>query len=172
MSIEEQMRKKRKKILSPKEASLLAARLRNKKEKIVFTNGCFDILHVGHSRYLSQAKSYGSTLLVALNGDQSVKRLKGQSRPLMPLKERMELVSSLEAVDFVTWFHADTPELLIKRIKPNILVKGGDWPVSKIIGANFVKSYGGFVKSLPYKKGISTTKIIEKIKRSKKISKV
>ena len=143
------------------------ANYEEKEKKLVFTNGCFDILHTGHSRYLSKAKACGDMLVVALNGDQSVRSLKGKFRPLSPLKERMELIAALEAVDFVTWFHADTPASLIKKIKPHILVKGGDWPVNKIVAGDFVKSYGGKVKSLLYKKGSSTTKIIEKIKRIK-----
>ena len=161
------MYKKSKKILSPEKIALQANKLQKKGKKLVFTNGCFDILHVGHSHYLSRAKTCGDMLVVALNGDQSVKRLKGKSRPLSPLKERMELIAALEAVDFVTWFHADTPSSLIKKIKPGVLVKGADWPANKIVGGDFVKSYGGKVKSLPYKKGSSTTKIIEKIKRIK-----
>lgn len=159
------MYKKRKKILSQGKIALQANGLRKKGKKLVFTNGCFDILHIGHSHYLSRAKACGDMLVVALNGDQSVKRLKGKSRPLNSLKERMELIAALEVVDFVTWFHADTPSSLIKKIKPSVLVKGGDWPANKIVGGDFVKSYGGKVKSLPYKKGSSTTKIIGKIKK-------
>lgn len=130
------------------------------------TNGCFDLLHSGHVAYLDEARSLGDALLVALNSDASVRRLKGAQRPLVPLKDRSEVIASLECVDVVTWFTSDTPERLIKKILPKVLVKGGDWSEDKIVGGDIVKENGGTVKSLPYREGktTSTTKIINKAK--------
>lgn len=132
--------------------------------KIVFTNGCFDILHVGHVQYLQEAKSLGDKLIVALNADDSVKRLKGPERPVNTEQDRAIVMAALGCVDAVVIFHEDTPELLIKELKPNVLVKGGDWPVEKIVGHEFVLSMGGVVRSLPFREGHSTTQTIEKIK--------
>lgn len=133
------------------------------KSKIVFTNGCFDILHVGHVRYLQQAKSLGDLLVIGLNADASVKRLKGPDRPIQSQADRAEVLCALNCVDFVCVFDQDTPYDLIKSIRPNILVKGGDWPVEKIIGSDVVLATGGKVQSLPFHEGRSTTKILEKI---------
>lgn len=130
--------------------------------RIVFTNGCFDILHVGHQRYLRQAKSLGDFLFVGLNSDESISRLKGKPRPINTFDDRAELLASLEVVDFVCQFTENTPLNLIKKVKPDILVKGGDWDVSKIVGAQFVLGYGGQVKSLNYYQGYSTTDILKK----------
>ena len=132
-------------------------------KKIVFTNGCFDLLHIGHTRYLAQAKALGEILVVGVNSDASVKKLKGPERPLQSESDRAEILASLKAVDFAVVFDQETPEELIKVIHPAILVKGGDWPVEKIVGCSFVKSYGGTVLSLPFVVGKSTTSIIEKI---------
>lgn len=133
-------------------------------EPIVFTNGCFDILHVGHIRYLQQAKSLGKYLVVGVNSDTSVRRLKGPTRPLQNEKDRAEILAALAAVDYVVIFAQDTPEELIQLIRPNFLVKGGDWKPDSIAGGPFVMSYGGQVKSLQFVDEKSTTKIIEKSK--------
>lgn len=136
------------------------------KKKVVFTNGCFDLLHVGHLRYLQQARSLGDQLIVGLNSDQSVKRLKGESRPVQTELDRAEILKGLRCVDEVIIFNEDTPLKLIESIRPDILVKGGDWDVSRIVGADFVMSYGGEVKSLPFHQGRSTSNLIEKIIKS------
>lgn len=132
-------------------------------KKIVFTNGCFDLLHIGHVRYLQQAKSLGDLLVVGVNSDESVRRLKGPTRPLQVEQDRAEILAALGAVDFSIIFSEDTPLELIKKIKPNVLVKGGDWKVEQIVGSDFVLSYGGQVKSLQFVDGRSTTNIINKI---------
>ena len=136
------------------------------KKKIVFTNGCFDLLHAGHVSYLEKARSLGDALIIGLNSDSSVKKLKGKSRPLIEQKNRARVLSALSCVDFIVIFSAPTPLSLIKKIKPNVLVKGGDWKIKDIVGADFLRSYGGTVKSLPYLKGFSTKGLIKKIKSS------
>lgn len=133
-------------------------------KKIVFTNGCFDLLHVGHVRYLQEAKSQGQLLVVGVNSDASVKRLKGPTRPIQNENDRAEILAALAAVDFVVIFEEDTPATLIEAVRPNVLVKGGDWKPEQIVGGTFVLSYGGEVKSLQFVEGRSTTKIIEKSK--------
>lgn len=152
------------KILSPEHAARWAKNFQKSGKKVVMTNGCFDLVHSGHVSYLDEARKLGDALVIALNSDASVKRLKGSKRPLLPLKERAEVIASLECVDAVTWFTADTPERLIKKIQPSVLVKGGDWPVEQIVGSEFVLSYGGSVKSLQFREGstTSTSKIIAK----------
>ena len=117
--------------------------LRRKKKKVVFTNGCFDILHAGHVNYLAKAKSLGDILVIGLNSDSSVKKLKGRSRPVVSQKNRAIVLGALWAVDFVVIFNELTPIKLIKAIKPDVLVKGGDWKKENIIGADFIESYGG-----------------------------
>lgn len=136
--------------------------LKNSRKKIVFTNGCFDLLHVGHVRYLKEAKSLGDILVVGLNSDDSVKRLKGPTRPIQNQMDRAEILSSLVCVDFVCVFPEDTPENLIHRLRPDILVKGGDWKIESIVGSDFVLSYGGQVLSLQFIDGKSTTSLIQK----------
>lgn len=133
--------------------------------KMVFTNGCFDILHVGHVRYLKEARSLGDLLVVGLNSDSSVKKLKGPTRPVQSESDRAEVLSSLGCVDFVILFDQDTPLALIQHLQPDVLVKGGDWPVEKIVGHQDVLSRGGLVKSLKFYPGHSTTSILEKIQK-------
>ncbi len=134
------------------------------KQPLVFTNGCFDILHRGHVTYLAQAKALGEILVVAVNSDSSVKRLnKGENRPVNCLNDRMAILASLESVDFVISFDDDTPLSLITQIIPDILVKGGDWDLDKIVGADFVNATGGKVFSIPFLHDVSTTKIIKEI---------
>ena len=132
------------------------------KKKIVFTNGCFDLLHVGHIRYLKEASHLGEFLVVGINSDASVKTLKGPTRPIQSETDRAEILAALAAVSATVIFNESTPELLIKAVKPDILVKGGDWTVDQIVGGSFVQSYGGQVLSLQFVDGKSTTKIIEK----------
>ncbi len=138
--------------------------LKAKKRRVVFTNGCFDILHVGHIEYLSKARSLGDFLVVGLNSDKSVRKLKGSKRPVVSQKNRAKVLSALSAVDFVVIFNDLTPIDLIKTIKPDVLVKGGDWKIKDIVGSDFVRSCGGTVKSLCYIKGFSTRNLIKKIK--------
>lgn len=143
--------------------ALEAARQRG--EKVVFTNGCFDILHAGHVGYLEQARKLGDRLIVALNGDASVKRLKGPGRPINPLERRMAVMAGLEAVDWVTWFDDDTPERLLGLFKPDILVKGGDYGKEQVVGWEIVEGYGGKVQALDFLDNCSTTAIVEKIRQ-------
>lgn len=151
-------------VCTAEEAALKLSTL-NKGKKVVFTNGCFDILHVGHVKYLQQARSLGDVLVVGLNSDRSVSGLKGPDRPIQKESDRAEILAALGCVDFVIVFDEETPENLIRRIKPNVLVKGGDWPVEKIVGSQFVMSLGGEVKSLAFVNGKSTTGLVEKIKK-------
>ncbi len=136
---------------------------RKNSKKIVFTNGCFDILHVGHLRYLQDAKNLADYLIIGLNSDSSVKSLKGEQRPIVNELERAEMLLGLKAVDEVVIFSEETPIKLIKAIKPDFLCKGGDWAIDQIVGADFVQSYDGKVLSLPFIEGKSTTGIIERI---------
>ncbi|GAQ95341.1 rfaE bifunctional protein, domain II [Thermodesulfovibrio aggregans] len=146
------------KILTPEELKKKIDKFKKEGKRTVFTNGCFDILHVGHIRYLKEAKKLGSILIVAINSDKSVRKIK-PLRPINPENERAEVLSALEFVDFVTFFDEDTPYELIKYLKPDVLVKGGDWKIEEIVGADIVKE----VYSLPYVEGVSTTEIINKI---------
>ena len=132
---------------------------------VVFTNGVFDILHRGHVTYLARARAQGGSLLVALNSDASVRRLgKGADRPLNMLADRMAVVAALESVDMVTWFEEDTPGALIERCRPDVLVKGGDWPVERIVGARDVIARGGQVHSIAFEHETSTTKLLERVR--------
>jgi len=151
------------KIKSIEEVKQLIKKRREKGQIMVFTNGCFDILHVGHVHYLSSARSLGDFLVVGVNSDESVKKIKGPLRPINSERERAYTLSALECVDYIVFFDEETPENLIKELKPDILVKGADWEEEKIVGATFVKSYGGKVERVPFKFDVSTTKIIEKI---------
>lgn len=133
-------------------------------KKIVFSNGCFDILHVGHVRYLEEAKKLGDVLIVGVNSDDSVKSIKGENRPLLPEGERAEILAALECIDYITIFPDETPESLIERLKPDIHVKGGDYQLEDLPEAKVVGSYGGEVVLLDEVEGKSTNLIIEKIK--------
>lgn len=144
----------------------LAAEISRRKasgDKPVFTNGVFDLLHVGHLRYLSQARALGDCLIIGLNSDASVKRLKGDKRPILPQAERAELLAGLACVDYVCVFEEDDPRELIKAVVPLVLVKGGDWPIDKILGRDTVEAAGGKVLSLPFVPGRSTTEIVQSI---------
>ncbi len=140
------------------------AGLREEGRRLVFTNGCFDILHVGHVRYLQRARALGDALLVAINSDQSVRALKGEGRPVMSEAERAEMLAALACVDFVTVFGEESPRRLIAELLPDVLVKGGDYALDQIHGREEVEAAGGQVLALPFVEGASTTNIIEKIK--------
>ena len=148
------------KIVSRDELKKNVERLRTDGKKIVFTNGCFDIIHVGHVRYLKEAKSLGDILIVALNSDRSVSALKPE-RPINPQEHRAEVLAALEVVDYVTFFDEETPYDLIKLLNPDVLVKGGDWKKEDIVGSDVAKQTFSF----PYVEGVSTSAIIEKIKK-------
>jgi rfaE bifunctional protein nucleotidyltransferase chain/domain len=151
------------KILSGTDLSRELSRLRFLSNKIVFTNGCFDIIHRGHAQYLMQAAELGHVLVVGLNSDASVKRLKGNSRPIQDEQTRAEILASLFYVSYVAIFDEDTPFNLISQVQPDILVKGGDYEVEKIVGYDIVKAKGGQVLTLPFVAGHSTTSILSKI---------
>ena len=137
------------------------------KGKLVFTNGFFDLLHVGHIRYLQEARKLGDYLIIGLNSDKSVKKIKGSFRPIIPETERAEVLAALESVSFVVLFDEDTPYELISAIQPDVLVKGGDWKGNDIVGKDIVEAYGGKVLSLSYIQGRSTTDIIDKVLQSR-----
>ena len=139
--------------------------VRKKISDLVFTNGCFDIIHRGHVEYLNQAKSLGKSLIIGLNSDASVRKLKGEGRPINTQTDRAYVLSNLKCVDAVIIFKEDTPYNLIKAVKPDFLVKGGDWKEEQIVGSDIVKNYGGKVYSLKYVNSYSTTNIINKIKK-------
>lgn len=145
-------------------AELLRVR-RERGDRVVFTNGCFDLLHPGHVAYLEEARELGELLVVGLNSDASVRRLKGPSRPVLTQDERAAIVAGLRSVDFVVVFDEDTPLDLIAALEPDVLVKGGDWPIDQIVGGDLVVQSGGRVLSLPYVEGKSTTSIIERVRR-------
>ena len=151
------------KIKSRPEIALIAEDLQGQGEKVVFTNGCFDILHAGHVQYLEEAKSLGEVLIVGLNSDDSVRRLKGETRPVVPEEERAIVLAALACVDYVVIFEEDTPYELIRDIQPDVLVKGGDWQASEIVGSDIVLAKGGEVRSLPFRAGVSTTAIVTRL---------
>ncbi|MEE9172537.1 MAG: D-glycero-beta-D-manno-heptose 1-phosphate adenylyltransferase [candidate division NC10 bacterium] len=136
-------------------------------KQVVFTNGCFDLLHRGHVRYLGQAKSLGDVLIVAVNSDSSVRTLKGPDRPVMSHAERAELLAALAAVDYVLIFEEVDPEKLIRALEPDLLVKGGDWPVDQVVGRQIVESRGGRVCTLPYVEGASSSQLLQRIREGK-----
>lgn len=149
---------------SLEELKSIASQARARGQKIVFTNGCFDILHRGHLHVLREAKALGDLLIVAVNSDGSVKRLKGPSRPVINEAGRSELIAALEMVDYVTLFEEKDPRRLIEEIQPDILAKGGDWRRDQVVGADIVERNGGKVAVIPYLKGFSTTEIIERVR--------
>jgi D-beta-D-heptose 7-phosphate kinase/D-beta-D-heptose 1-phosphate adenosyltransferase len=151
------------KIKEREELQRIIKGLKIKGKRIVFTNGCFDLLHVGHVRYLEQAKSLGDILVVGINGDRSVQDLKGPRRPILPVEERAEILSGLGCIDYLTVFDEPTPFELISVLQPNVLVKGGDWTREKIVGGEVVEGAGGEVVTIPFVEGSSTTNIIETI---------
>lgn len=156
------------KILSQEQAVDLVRAAQASGKKVVFTNGCFDLLHAGHVDLLNRARSLGDLLILGLNSDEGVRaQNKGPERPIVPQAQRAAVVAGLEAVDAVVFFGETTPALLIEAIAPDVLVKGGDWPEEKIVGAAFVRSRGGQVFSLPLVPGLSTTSLVTKLKTSR-----
>jgi D-beta-D-heptose 7-phosphate kinase/D-beta-D-heptose 1-phosphate adenosyltransferase len=142
----------------------LLGELKGKKQTVVFTNGCFDIVHAGHVRYLKKARALGDVLVVGLNSDFSVRKIKGKTRPIVGEKDRAEVLSALTSVDYAVVFDEETPIKLIERIRPDVLVKGADWKRGAIVGEDFVKGYGGRCSRIKLAKGRSTTAIIKKIR--------
>jgi len=140
--------------------------LKKDKKTVVFTNGCFDILHYGHVKYLEEAKGIGDILIVAVNSDSSVREIKGEKRPIIQEDARLKVVAALESVDYVTIFDEDTPFETIRLIEPTVIVKGGDWDVDDIVGSDIVKGLGGKTVTIPFVEGYSTSKMIESIKKS------
>lgn len=151
------------KILTTGELKKRIDRLKEEGKTVVFTNGCFDILHVGHVRYLEEAKKLGDVLVLGLNSDSSVRAIKGPRRPVVPEEDRACVMAALESIDFVTLFDEETPLHLIETLEPHIIVKGGDWSPERIVGRDLVESLGGRVVVIPEIPGSSTTNIIEKI---------
>ena len=149
--------------VSKKNLPALLAKLKKQRKRIVFTNGVFDIIHRGHIDYLHKAKSFGDILIVGLNSDSSVRRLKGHKRPFQKQADRAAIVVSLKPVDYVVFFGEDTPERLIEAIRPDILVKGADYKVNEIVGARFVKSYGGKIRRVRLSVGHSSSDLIKKL---------
>jgi D-glycero-beta-D-manno-heptose 1-phosphate adenylyltransferase len=154
------------KIVSQKELVEIAARERGGGRRVVFTNGCFDLLHPGHVRCLREARALGDVLVVAVNSDRSVRGNKGPARPLVPQQDRAEVLAALSSVDYVTIFDEPTPRELIARVLPNILVKGADWPLDQVAGREEVEAAGGRVISIPLAPGYSTTNLLEKIRNA------
>jgi D-beta-D-heptose 7-phosphate kinase/D-beta-D-heptose 1-phosphate adenosyltransferase len=152
------------KLKSRDEIAVIAAAKRRAGKTIVFTNGCFDLLHLGHVHVLRQAKADGDVLIVGVNTDRSVKSIKGAARPILAEQDRSELIAAMEMVDYVVLFDEPDPCQLIAAVKPDVLAKGGDWSAEQIVGADIVQAYGGRVRVIPYLKGHSTTEIIERIR--------
>jgi D-beta-D-heptose 7-phosphate kinase/D-beta-D-heptose 1-phosphate adenosyltransferase len=156
----------RDKVLSLEAMREERAKLRAAGHSLVFTNGCFDLLHPGHVRYLTGARAQGDRLVVAVNADRMVTLLKGKGRPILPLAERMEILAALESVDYVVAFEEETPARVIRELMPDVLVKGGDWRTEQIVGRDTVEASGGRVLSLPFAPGYSTSKLIDAVVES------
>ncbi len=156
------------KIKTTDELTPLLALLRATGQRIVFTNGCFDLIHTGHTRYLTTARALGDILIVAINSDASVRAIKGEKRPINNEADRAETLAALESVSFVTIFNEPDPYKVIAALQPDVLVKGGDWPIEKIIGRDIVQARGGKVVNVPYVDGASTTGMIDKILKTYK----
>ena len=153
------------KISGLRELVSIRRNLRREGKTVVFTNGCFDLLHGGHIRLFQEAKKCGDILIVALNTDASIRKLKGPSRPVFPLKERLEILSAVADIDYLTWFAERTPQKIISALLPDILIKGGDWTPDKVVGRAEVEAAGGRVVIVPYLKGHSSSAIIDRIIR-------
>jgi len=151
------------KVIKLEQLKALRKRWKKQGKKLVFTNGCFDLIHIGHIRYLRRAKAMGDYLVVGLNSDRSVRKIKGEKRPIMSEKERGEILASLWFVDYVVIFQEQTPERIIKSLEPDYLVKGADWGIERIVGAKEVLSWGGKVKRIKLTAGRSSSGIIERI---------
>jgi rfaE bifunctional protein nucleotidyltransferase chain/domain len=160
------MNKTVKKFKTLTELQKIRGDLRRRKRKVVFTNGCFDLLHSGHVHLFREAKKLGDVFIVAVNEDESVRRLKGESRPIFPLEERLEILAAIEAIDYLTSFSEDTPQKVIAILLPDILVKGGDWKPEEVVGKKEVERAGGRVVIIPYLEGRSSSEIIDRIFQS------
>lgn len=152
------------KILARNDLKLKIDAAKKAGKKVIFTNGCFDIIHAGHTHYLAKARDLGDILIVGVNSDASVRGIKGEKRPLVPEYERAEVIAALGCVDFVVIFEEPDPQALVDLLRPDVLVKGGDWREEDVIGRESVASWGGKVVIIPHKKGLSTTNIVERIK--------
>jgi len=156
----------KRKIKSLASLARIASRLKRQGKSVVFTNGCFDLLHFGHAKYLEDARRKGDILVVAVNSDSSMRKIKGPKRPLVSQDFRLGLLAALESVDYVVLFNEETPLAAIKKLKPDILVKGADWTKNNIVGSQFVRSLGGKVSTVRLVRGLSTTNLIKKIART------
>jgi rfaE bifunctional protein nucleotidyltransferase chain/domain len=154
------------KVVSRERLAVIVGDARRAGKRIVFTNGCFDLLHVGHVRYLAAARAAGDLLIVGVNGDASVRRLKGVGRPLVPAAARAEVLAALAAVDWIAVFDEDTPEALIRLVEPDVLVKGGDWAPERVVGRDIVEGRGGRVLIVPVVEGSSTTALAARIRET------
>ena len=157
------MKKTEDKIFSAEELVSILQKNRDQHQKVVFTNGCFDLIHTGHTRYLRAARNVGDALIVAVNSDRSVAELKTPKRPIVPLEERMEILAGFYFIDYVVSFDESTPYNLINLLKPDVLVKGGDWDISQIVGKDIVEENGGLVLTIPVIPGVSTTGLVERV---------
>ena len=157
------------KILPREQLAPIVRQLQQAGKKAVFTNGCFDLIHLGHTRYLADARRLGDCLIVGVNADASVRANKGPSRPLQPEADRAEIIAALECVDYVTIFDEETPAKLIAALVPAVLVKGGDWPLDQVVGRDTVEAAGGTVTTIPLTKGRSTTDLLTRILSEKRI---
>ncbi len=151
------------KLLTHEHAAVTIVEWKRQGKKVVFTNGCFDILHAGHIDYLEKAKGLGDALVVGVNSDASIQRLKGKKRPIVPVVDRCKVLCGLEAVDAVVIFEEDTPRQIIEKLLPDILIKGSDWPIDKIVGGKTVRAHGGEVRTVEFLEGHSTTSLVERI---------
>lgn len=156
-------RKARTKIMSHRDAARAVRAAQQRGEKVVFTSGCFDLLHVGHLRSLEEARSYGDRLVVAVNSDASVRRIKGRKRPIIPLRQRVELLAALECVDWVTSFAGNTPRAVIGALEPDVYAKGGEWPLETLLEQDVPRGWEGEVMRLRQVPGIRTTEIVERM---------
>jgi D-beta-D-heptose 7-phosphate kinase/D-beta-D-heptose 1-phosphate adenosyltransferase len=160
-------RSAREKLLTRRAAATAVRAAQRRGERVVFTNGCFDLVHVGHVRSLEEARALGDRLIVGVNADASVRRLKGRSRPILPARQRAELLAAFECVDWVVLFGQDTPRALIRALRPDVLAKGGDWARDEIVGREEVESRGGRVERLRVVPGLRTTNLVERIRGSR-----
>ncbi len=157
-----------KKIQKMEDLIRIRKELRRRGKKVVFTNGCFDLLHGGHIHLFREAKKLGDVLIVAVNDDRSMKKIKGPSRPVFPLQERLEILGAIEDVDYLTYFSEETPQKVIAALVPDVLAKGGDWRPDQVVGKKEVEGAGGKVVIIPYLEGHSTSEIIDRILHHKK----
>ena len=153
-----------KKIVTRAELAAVSRRMATAGERLVFTNGCFDLVHPGHVKLLARARGLGDALAVALNSDASVRKLKGPGRPILKARERAEILAAFESVDYVVVFPEPTPERIIRQVRPRVLVKGGDWRPSRIVGRSVVERDGGVVRVVPLSRGLSTTALLRRIR--------